>query len=238
MSRPDALRGTKAGIPVWHDTQASADEMSQQVDGLTKDLRYKRTVIVIVTEGTNYLRVLGNTNGKIRPIPVGSRFIRTHPNPARPLNTDPIKIYSNGEQRYIVPNKYGFVKGSIEDDETDVGAARREMIEETGLDLPEASFVFKKYFTQKKDPRTNPVYKVNVTPEQRAFITQELNRRNTENVGEIFNHNWLSLDSFNNGDLNENSKIVFDKLKADSTMRTGGKTRRRKARKTKRRYIK
>jgi len=237
MSRLQELK-TKQGIPVWHDTQASADEIAIKVDGLTEDSRFNRTVIVIVTEGTNYLRVLGNTNGKIRPIPVRSRMIRSHPNPGRPLNTDPIKIDKNGMEKYIIPNKYGFVKGSIEDDETDVGAARREMIEETGLDLPEASFVFKKYFTQKKDPRTNPVYKVNVTPEQRAFITQELNRRNTENVGEIFNHNWLSLDSFNNGDLNENSKIVFDKLKADSTMRTGGKTRRRKARKTKRRYIK
>jgi 8-oxo-dGTP pyrophosphatase MutT (NUDIX family) len=238
MSRLEALKRTNIGLPVWHDTQASADEIATKVEGLSHDLRFKRTVTVIITEGTNYLRVLGNTWGKDVPIPIGSRLIRNHLNPARPLNTDPIKIYSNGGHHYMVPNMYGFVKGSIEDGETDVAAARREMIEETGLDLPEASFIFKKYFTQKRDPRTNPVYKVNVTPEQRAIITQELMRRNTENVGEIFNYDWVSLDSFNNDNLNETSKIIVDKLKVDSTMRAGGKTRRRKLRKTKRRYNK
>ena len=238
MKRLEALKRTDRGLPVWHATQASADEIATKVEGLSEDMGYKRTVIVIVTVGPIYLRVLGNTWGRGVPIPVGSRLVRTHPNPLNPLNTDPIKLDSRGNQNYIVANRYGFVKGSIEDGETDVAAARREMGEETGLDLPEASFTFKKYFTQKRDKRTNPVYKVNVTPEQQMLITQELNRRNTENVGEIFGHEWVPLVSFNNGNLNENSQIVYQELIRDPQMQAGGKTRRHKSktRKTKRRH--
>lgn len=235
------LTAAIAGRIVWHASVEDAATLATQagpaltiVTDAAGRPKYKRTVIVVVTDGTDYLRVLGNTWGK-PPVPAGARIVRNHPNPANPINTDPPKIDSKGRQNYMIPNMNGFVKGSIEDGETDVAAAKRELVEETGLVLPEASFVFKKCFTQKKDPRTNPVYKVTVTAEQRQAITTELTRRNTENVGEIFDHAWVPLASFS-VNLNENSATVYDELNRDPAMRAGGKTRRRrKSKKTKRR---
>jgi ADP-ribose pyrophosphatase YjhB (NUDIX family) len=216
------------GDVVWYD---NIDEVNHVVGKLGDKLKiemknnrpaYKRTSIVIVKEGGNYLRVLGNT--------------WTTEKTNRPVMDAEGKQQEDRNRNllYMTSNdRYGFVKGSIENKETDLAAARRELREETGLDLPDASFVFNKYFTMKKDPRTNPVYTATVTPEQRTVITTELNRRNIEDIGEIFGHEWVPLATFNNGKLNSNSKIVYDELIRDPRMQVGGRTRRRKSKKRK-----
>ena len=233
MRRLQARKNAQSALNnnvVWYNTLEDVTNMLETEDGkklnVVKDSNNNpvcnRSSIVIVKEGDNYLRVLGNT--------------WTTEKTNRPA------IKKNGTQRKNKDNKllymtssglYGFVKGSIEDEETDMAAARREMREETGLDLPDASFVFNKYFTMNRDPRPNPLYTATVTPEQRTAITTELNKRNTEDKGEIFGHEWVPLATFNNVKLNSTSKIVYDELIRDPRMQVGGKTRRLKSKKRK-----
>lgn len=222
------LTEAKSGRIVWYTDIKDAEKV-QSLGGdnwdIEKDengkIKYNRTAIIVLKNNDRYLLVRGNkwtTTVNNRPVitfKIGD-------------NKELIRIHrkdSSGNPQYMIPNLYGFVKGSIEDLEDDVVAARRELHEETGLVLPYSSFREVEYFSKNNDPRANPVFTINITDKQRDAITRELNERNDRDEGEIFGHNWVTFYEIENFKLNSNSKDVYKRIISKRPVR-GGKTRR------------
>jgi len=233
------LTEAKSGRIVWYTNEADAKEVQtigESTGDLNIDVTYKTTAINVLKNKDRYLLVRGNKwTTKVNNRPVITFKIGD--------NKELIRIHrkdSSGNPQYMIPNLYGFVKGSIEKDEADVIAARRELHEETGLVLPYSSFREVEYFSKNKDPRANPVFTINVTDKQRDAITRELNERNDRDEGEIFGHNWVTFDEIENFKLNSNSRDVYDRMMSKRLAR-GGKTRRtikNKRRRTHKTYTK
>jgi 8-oxo-dGTP pyrophosphatase MutT (NUDIX family) len=220
---------------VWYTNKAHAEEVKTlggdnwniEMDE-HKKVKYKPTAIIVLKDSRNfYLIVQGNQWTDV-------------PN-NRPVY-DSMKnhvIYKKKYQYMIPKNTYGFVKGSIEKDETDIQAAQRELKEETGLELPYSYFTDVEYFTTNKDPRTNPVFTISVPNDMRDKISKELKERNHRNEGEIFSHHWAPIRQLHHT-LNSNSKAVRDRIMSKRVAR-GGKTRRSirsKRRRTHKNYTK
>jgi 8-oxo-dGTP pyrophosphatase MutT (NUDIX family) len=206
------------GEVVWYTNKedAKAVEHIGKASGVLKDNPlYKNSTAIIVLRDPDgfYLRVQGNE--------------WTSQRTSRPVYNKKRKhVIHEGRLQYMKANdSYGFVKGSIEDGESDMQAAQRELKEETGLYLDPSYFTNVEFFTKKKDPRTNPVFTVNVTREQRDAISKELIYRNNKNKGEIFSHSWPPINEFNSENLNDNSKAVYNRIILNIPAR-GGKTRR------------
>lgn len=233
------LTEAKSGRIVWYTNEADANKVrsiGEPAGDLNIDVTYKRTAIIVLKNQGRYLLVRGNKwTTKVNNRPVIAFKIGD--------NKELIRIHrkdDNGNPQYMIPHLYGFVKGSIEKDEDDVIAARRELHEETGLVLPYSSFREVEYFSKNKDPRVNPVFTINITDKQRNAIIKELNERNDRDEGEIFDHVWVTFDEIENFKLNSNSTDVYNRIMSKMPVR-GGKTRpsiRSKRRRTHKNYTK
>ena len=140
------------------------------------------------------------------------------------------KNYSRFSTKFIYPeNTIGFIKGTYPDEEhggrneAPNVAASREFKEETGFEIPPASFIPVPIDESLRDYH---VFKV-VIPDRNGVISS-WTAMNANKVGELYNLRWAPISEIKGTVLNQESEAVKQYLPL-----TGGKRRSKKTRKLK-----